>query len=93
MLRFKTDHQDLMADGETVLERRGARIMTENKVSPRLKKRRKPVTTDSNHKMRPSLNLLEQDFHCLTPNAVWLADITYSAPRPGLSGARISGMP
>jgi putative transposase len=73
----KRIHQDLAADGETVSERRVARIMKENKVSPRLKKRRKPVTTDSTHKMRPSPNLLEQDFHCFIPNAVWLADITY----------------
>lgn len=73
----KRIHQDLVADGEAVSERRVARIMRENKVSPPLKKRRKPVTTDSNHKMRPSPNLLEQDFHCLTPNTVWLADITY----------------
>ncbi len=73
----KRIHQDLLADGETVSERRVARIMKENKVSPRLNKRRKPVTTDSNHKMRPSPDLLEQEFHCLTPNTVWLADITY----------------
>ena len=65
-----------MADGETVSERRVARIMKENKVSPRPNKRRRPVTTDSNHNMSPSANLLEQDFHCLTPNAVWLVDIT-----------------
>ena len=73
----KRIHQDLVADGEPVSERRVARIMKENRVSPRLNKRRKPITTDSNHKMRPSPNLLEQNFHCLTPNAVWLADITY----------------
>ena len=72
----KRIHQDPVADGETVSERRVARIMKENKVSPRLNKRRKPVTTDSNHKMSPSPNLLEQAFHCLTPDTVWLADIT-----------------
>lgn len=66
----KRIHQDFLADGEIVSERRVARIMKENKVSPRLNKRRKPVTTDSNHKMSPSPNLLEQDFHCFTPNAV-----------------------
>ena len=69
--------QDLVGDGESVSERRVARIMKENKMSPRLNKRRTPVTTDSNHKMSPSPNLLEQDFDCLIPNAVWLADITY----------------
>ena len=72
----KRIHQDPVADGETVSERRVARIMKENKVSPHLNKRRKPVTTDSNHKMSPSPNLLEQEFHCLTPDTVWLADIT-----------------
>jgi putative transposase len=51
----KRIHQDLLADGETVSERRVVRIMKQNKVSPRLNKRRKPVTTDSNHKMRPSI--------------------------------------
>ena len=72
----KRIHQDPVADGETVSERRVALIMKENKVSPRPNKRRGPVTTDSNHNMSPSANLLEQDFHCLTPNAVWLVDIT-----------------
>ena len=73
----KRIHQDLLADGEIVSERRVARIMRENKVSPLLRRRRKPVTTDSNHKLKPSPNLLEQKFHCQTPNTVWLADITY----------------
>ena len=73
----KRIHQDLMADGEIVSERRVAILMKENKVSPLLRKRRKPKTTDSNHDMKPSPNLLEQKFNCQTPNTVWLADITY----------------
>lgn len=73
----KRIHQDLLSDGEVVSERRVARIMKENKVSPSLRKRRKPVTTDSNHKLSPSPNLLDRKFQCLTPNTVWLADITY----------------
>jgi len=56
----------LLADGEVVCERRVAAIMRENRISPRLTKRKKPVTTDGNHKMSPSPNLLEQEFHCLT---------------------------
>ena len=51
----KRIHQDLLADGEVVSERRVARIMKENKVSPLLRKRRKPITTDSNHKLKPSI--------------------------------------
>jgi putative transposase len=73
----KRIHQDLLADGEFVSERRVARIMRENKISPLLRKRKKPITTDSNHKLKPSPNLLEQMFHCQTANTVWLADITY----------------
>ncbi|OBY26591.1 IS3 family transposase [Leisingera sp. JC1] len=73
----KRVHQDLKADGEDVSERRVARIMRENNVTPRLCKHRKPRTTDSNHSLKPSPNLLEQRFDCTTPNRVWLADITY----------------
>ena len=73
----KRIHQDLLAEGDIVSERRVARVMKENKVSPLFRKRRKPVTTDSNHKLKPSPNLLEQKFQCQTPNTVWLADITY----------------
>ena len=73
----KRVHQDLKADGLHVSERRVARIMRENNVSPRLCKRRKPRTTDSNHSLKPSPNLLEQQFGCSVPNRVWLADITY----------------
>ncbi|WP_152612194.1 IS3 family transposase [Leisingera sp. ANG-S5] len=73
----KRIHRDLIADGIHVSERRVARIMRENRVSPRLHKRRKPRTTDSNHSLKPSPNLLEQQFNCTVPNRVWLADITY----------------
>ncbi len=73
----KRIHRDLCADGERVSERRVARTMRENKISARLRKPRKPVTTNSNHKLTPSPNLLQRAFHCTTPNTVWLADITY----------------
>ncbi|WP_082024003.1 MULTISPECIES: IS3 family transposase [unclassified Leisingera] len=68
----KRIHRDLIADGIHVSERRVARIMRENRVSPRLHKRRKPRTTDSNHSLKPSPNLLEQQFNCTVPNRVWL---------------------
>jgi len=42
----KRIHKDLIETGEIVSERRVARIMKENRVSPRLVKRRKPITTD-----------------------------------------------
>jgi|GEM_PF-2915545 len=60
-------HEDLVADGETVSERRVARIMKQNKVCARLNKCSKPITKDRNHKMSPSPNLLDQNSHCLIP--------------------------
>ena len=54
----KRIHQDILSGGEIVSEGRVARIMKENKGSPLLRKRRKPITTDSNHKLKPSPNLL-----------------------------------
>ncbi|WP_254695681.1 IS3 family transposase [Leisingera sp. NJS204] len=79
----KRGHQDLKADGEDVSERRVARIMRENNVSPCLYKRRKRRTTDSNHSLKPSPNLLEQQFDCTVPNRVRLADITYADTAEG----------
>ena len=46
---------DLLAANEVVSERRVARIMKENRVYPLFPKRRKPTTTDSNHKLKPSI--------------------------------------
>ncbi|AGI68715.1 hypothetical protein OAN307_c31870 [Octadecabacter antarcticus 307] len=51
----KRIHQDLLVDSEVVSERRVARIMKENKVSSLLRKRRKPITTDSDHELKPSI--------------------------------------
>ena len=79
----KRIHRDLKADGELVSERRVARIMRQNNISPRLQKRRKPRTTGSKHSLKPSPNLLEQQFECTVPNRVWLADITYVETREG----------
>ncbi|TRD13341.1 IS3 family transposase, partial [Palleronia caenipelagi] len=73
----KRIHRDLGADGERVSERRVAKIMRGNRISAGQRKPRKPVTTNSNHKLTPSPNLLQRAFHCTIPNTVWLADITY----------------
>lgn len=37
-------------------------------------------------------NLLDRAFEASAPNQKWIADITYSAPRPGWSGVHMTGM-
>ena len=52
---------------------------------------RRPRTTkpEAGHKVYP---YLLRDMTITHPNQVWAMDITYSAPRPGWSGVRMSGM-
>ncbi|TRD15193.1 DDE-type integrase/transposase/recombinase [Palleronia caenipelagi] len=76
-------HRDLCADGECVPERRVAIIMRENEITACLRKPRKPMTTNNNHKLTPSPNLLGRSFHCTIPNTVWLANITYVSTDEG----------
>ena len=53
-----------------------ARLMRENGIKARQKKKFK-ATTDSNHSHPVAPNLLERDFEAREPNRRWLADITY----------------
>ncbi|WP_051067987.1 IS3 family transposase [Octadecabacter antarcticus] len=68
----KRIHQDLLADSEVVSERRVARIMKENKLSPLLRKRRKPITTDSNHMLKPSI--APSHTYCVCAAGKWAGD-------------------
>jgi transposase InsO family protein len=49
-------------------------------------------TTDSRHDLPIAPNLLDRSFSATAPNQVWLADITYSAPRSEKSGRHMFGM-
>jgi transposase InsO family protein len=53
---------------------------------------RRVRTTDSRHGLPIAPNLLDRNFTATAPNRIWLADITYGAPRPERSGKRMSGM-
>ncbi len=55
---------------------RVARIMSENGIRAKVKRRFK-VTTRSNHSYPYSPNLLKQKFFAAAANLVWLLDITY----------------
>jgi putative transposase len=69
-------HRELVEAGEKVSRKRVRRIMRENGIrsvhTPKFIK-----TTDSNHDLGYSPNLLNQDFGVDAPDRVWVGDITY----------------
>ena len=68
---------ELRDQGYKISYKRVARIMKENGINAIWKRKFKVKTTDSNHNLAISPNLLEQKFNILEPNTVWASDITY----------------
>jgi putative transposase len=67
--------RELQDEGLEVGRRRTARLMRENGLKARQKRRFKR-TTDSHHAFPVAPNLLEQDFSTERPNQKWAADIS-----------------
>jgi putative transposase len=72
--------RELQDDGLMVGRRRTARLMRENGLKAR-QKRRFRRTTDSYHAFPIAPNLLEQDFSATRPNQKWNADISRTCGR------------
>jgi transposase InsO family protein len=70
-------HRTLLAQGEVVCENTVAKVMREEQIAARVKRRFIPRTTDSVHEHRPAPNLLGRDFTVEVPDRKWAADITY----------------
>ncbi len=70
-------HAELHDRGRGVSKRTIAKLMKENGIRPPRGRRRAPITTDSRHAHAVAPNLLERNFEVLTPDTVWLADISY----------------
>jgi putative transposase len=68
--------RELQDEGLSVGRRRTARLMRENGLKARQKRRFKR-TTDSHHGLPVAPNLLDQDFSAARPNQKWNADISY----------------
>jgi putative transposase len=75
-------HRELTAKGIQVNKHRVARLMRENGLRGR-RRRRFRHTTDSNHAMPLAPNTLARDFTADAPNTVWVTDITYIWTREG----------
>jgi transposase InsO family protein len=74
--------RELQDSGLAVGRRRTARLMRENGLRARQKRRFKR-TTDSNHNSPVTPNLLDQDFSAEGPDQKWGSDISYIWPREG----------
>lgn len=68
--------EELHARGLPASKSRVERLMRENGIRAKHKRRYK-ATTDSRHAMPVAPNLLNRDFTPPTPNQVWTSDITY----------------
>ncbi len=69
-------HRELVDEGLPIGRRRTARLMRENGLAARQKRRFKR-TTDSTHTWPIAPNLLDQDFAAEAPDKKWSADISY----------------
>lgn len=67
---------ELRDRGHQVGKHRVARLMRENGIWARMRRRFRH-TTDSKHKLPVAPNLLEQNFTTTAPNQAWVGDITY----------------
>jgi putative transposase len=74
--------RELQDAGLVVGRRRTARLMRDNSLRARQKRRFKR-TTDSDHAWPVAPNLLEQDFTATAPDKKWGADISYVWTREG----------
>ena len=74
---------ELQAQGIKCCQNTVARIMHENNVKSKMKRKFRVQTTDSEHGMPIAKNVLGQQFKQTEPNRVWASDITYVPTREG----------
>jgi putative transposase len=70
-------YQALAAAGESVCENTVAKVMREQEIRAKTKRRFVPRTTDGNHSQPVADNLLDRQFAAELPNLKWAVDITY----------------
>jgi transposase InsO family protein len=75
-------HAELKAAGEKVGRKRVARLMRENRLAAR-NRRRFRNTTDSKHKFPVAPNVLQRNFTATAPDQAWVTDITFLWTKEG----------
>ncbi len=79
---YRRIHQDLLAEQMPVAKNRVHRLMKENGIQAKNKKKFK-ATTDSKHNFPTHKNILNREFSADKPNLRWVSDITYIPTREG----------
>jgi putative transposase len=79
---YRRIHNDLVDQDETGGKHRIKRLMRENNIQPKTRRKFK-VTTDSKHNKPIYENYLSRQFNASTPNERWVSDITYVQTREG----------
>ena len=70
-------HEELKDEGEKLSRKRVLRLMKEDNVAGKQRRRRFVVTTDSKHELPIAANVLNRQFEVSRPNQAWVGDITY----------------
>ena len=70
-------HHELCNTGVVINHKRVGRLMREQALQSRIRRRFRVMTTDSKHSHPIAPNLLGRDFAADAPNRKWLTDITY----------------
>jgi putative transposase len=83
-------HAELIAQGVRIGKKRIARLMRAAGLAG--VSRRRGVVTTWRDGGRQAPDLVDRNFTADRPNVLWVADITYGAPRPGWSGVHMTGM-
>jgi transposase InsO family protein len=70
-------HRTLVAAGEKVSENTVAKVMRQERIRAKTKRKFVPRTTDSRHQQAVAANVLDRQFAADLPNRKWAVDITY----------------
>jgi putative transposase len=76
-------HRALLIDGEVVSRNTVAKLMRQEKIRARNKRKFVPRTTDSRHPHPIAENLLDRQFESTGPDHKWVADLTYVPTEEG----------
>ena len=70
-------HQSLLHEGITCDRKTVAKVMKQEGLAARRRRKFRPGTTDSRHDLPIALDRLRQDFTTERPNQAWVTDLTY----------------